>query len=313
MDARAMEAPVRLHEYSSAANPVLPGVPAVAVGPEVHHAGPSRVIPVDNSAALGATPWPATSPNLLASFVRIVAGEALETHAPRATSQAFYVIRGAGASEGGAETPRFSWGEGDLWVLPATAGPVRHAADAAAGDASLYWIHDEPLLRYLGAAPAERRFAPTLYRRERLLAEVERIRHEPGVEHRNRMGVLLSNDATDGETKTLSHVLWALLNQLPARTAQPPHRHNSVALDLAVSASPGVYTLMGPELGPDGWVKDPLRMDWVPGAMFVTPPGECGDEAGELACPHRRRTSPSTRAPACNPSTPLPPSRRVVA
>lgn len=277
-----LEAAVRLHEYTSAVNPDLPGVPAVAVGPGVHTSGPTRVVPVDSSAALGATPWPATSPNLLASFVRIVAGEALETRVPRATSQAFYVIRGAGATEvdgGGGASPAttIAWGEGDLFVLPATPGAARHTSSVAAGDASLYWIHDEPLLRYLGAAPSEPRFSPTLYTRERLLAAVEAIRHEPGVEHRNRMGVLLSNASTDGETKTLTHVMWALLNSLPPRTAQPPHRHNSVALDLAVAAAGGgrVYTLMGPELGADGWVKDPLKMEWVPGGMFVTPPGEC--------------------------------------
>jgi len=35
-----------------------------------------------------------------------------------------------------------------------------------------------------------------------------------------------------------------------------------------------VYTLMGPELDPaTGMVKDPIRCDWVTGAMFVTPPG----------------------------------------
>jgi hypothetical protein len=40
---------------------------------------------------------------------------------------------------------------------------------------------------------------------------------------------------------------------------QRPHRHNSVALDLAIHAAPGTYTLMGTELTSDGWVKDPIR------------------------------------------------------
>ena len=40
-----------------------------------------------------------------------------------------------------------------------------------------------------------------------------------------------------------------------------------MALDLCVSAAPqGVYTLMGPELGEDGWVLDPIRLDWATGA-----------------------------------------------
>ena len=48
-------------------------------------------------------------------------------------------------------------------------------------------------------------------------------------------------------------------------TVQPPHRHNSVALDLCVSAKPGVYTLMGPELDEDGYAE------------------KCGEEHGNLS------------------------------
>ena len=38
------------------------------------------------------TEYPATAPNLLANFVKIVSGKRLETYA-NATSQAFYVLR----------------------------------------------------------------------------------------------------------------------------------------------------------------------------------------------------------------------------
>lgn len=64
--------------------------------------------------------------------------------------------------------------------------------------------------------------------------------------------------------------------QSTALISPPPRclRHNSVALDLCVSAAPqGTYTLMGPELDADGWVKDPIRLEWASGACFVTPPG----------------------------------------
>ena len=54
---------------------------------------------------------------------------------------------------------------------------------------------------------------------------------------------------------------------------QRPHRHNSVALDLAVAAKPGVYTLMGKEIDDKGEIIDPIRCDWIPGGVFVTPPG----------------------------------------
>lgn len=266
-----LTAAVVLHEYSAAANPELPPIPAVAFPASLHLSGPSRVIHLDLSDRLGHTDYPATSPNLLASFVRILRGEAVETLA-RATSQAFYVIQGSGTSTS-ADHGAISWSTGDLFVLPSTSGPVTHSSAAdAVTDASLYFISDEPLLRYLGVTPSEVRFPPTLYTREVLMAEVERIRHAPGADHRNRMGVLLSGTSMP-ETKTLTPTLWALLNTLPGKSRQPPHRHNSVALDLCVAATPGVYTLMGPELGADGWVLNPIKMEWSAGAMFTTPPG----------------------------------------
>lgn len=46
-----------------------------------------------------------------------------------------------------------------------------------------------------------------------------------------------------------------------------------MALDLAVSAKPGVYTLMGKEIDSNGHIVDPIRCDWIPGGVFVTPPG----------------------------------------
>jgi gentisate 1,2-dioxygenase len=44
-------------------------------------------------------------------------------------------------------------------------------------------------------------------------------------------------------------------------------------LDLIVHCDPGCYTLVGPEIRPDGTIVDPTRVDWEPGGAFVTPPG----------------------------------------
>lgn len=213
--------------------------------------------------------YPATSPNLMASFIRINPNESISTEA-NATSHAFYVIRGSGVTTIEHET--VSWNEGDLFVAPATESVSTHTASS---DSALYWVHDQPLLTYLGVKPSCKKFNLTLFRRERLLAEVDRIRHQPGAEHRNRMGILLGNRITEDNTKTLTHILWSLLNILPPGDAQRPHRHNSVALDLCVSApaGDGVYTLMGPELDEHGWVKNPIKCLWKKGSVFTTPPG----------------------------------------
>jgi gentisate 1,2-dioxygenase len=258
------EAGARFFEYTSAANPQIPQIPFVVFPSSLHRSGDTRVIPFDLSQQLGMR-WPATSPNLMASFLHINPQETLDTQAS-ATSQLFYVIRGSGKSS--ASFGSIDWSQGDLFVLPMGA-EVDHRADT---DAALYWVHDEPLLNYLGVQPGVPRFKPTLYRRERMFAELEQVRSQPGAGERNRMGILLGNEATP-QTMTVTHLLWSLLNVLPKGVTQKPHRHNSVALDLCVSAEPGTYTLMGPELNADGTVKNPVRADWESGAVFTTPPG----------------------------------------
>lgn len=237
------------------------------------------MIPFDLSGTLGMD-YPATSPNLMASFLRICENETLDTSAC-ATSQAFYVIRGAGSTE--SEFGTIEWSEGDLFVMPATSEVAVHKSTA---DSAIYWISDEPLMKYLGVSPVTRKFEVTHFKKETMYQNIEAIKHEAGAEHKNRIGVLLGTTATKETTKTLTHTMWSLLNCIPAGDNQRPHRHNSVALDFAVSAKPGVYTLMGPELDEHGWVKNPIRCDWAPGSVFVTPPGwwhshhnESGEEA----------------------------------
>ena len=47
-----------------------------------------------------------------------------------------------------------------------------------------------------------------------------------------------------------------------------------MALDFVIDCRPGCYTLLGPDLDPaSGAIADPVRVDWEPGAAFVTPPG----------------------------------------
>lgn len=255
---------VRFFEYTSAANPRVPAIPVEVFPASEHQSGPTRTVAFDLSAKIG-TAFPATTPSLMASYLRILPGESLETRA-HATSQMFYVIRGSGSSTGASGT--VPWSEGDLFVVP-LGEALEHQG---ATDSALYWVHDEPLLRYLGVGPDTARFQPTLFTRQRLLQELEDVRSQPGAAGRNRMGILLGNTATP-QTLTLTHVLWSLLNVLPARVVQKPHRHNSVAIDLCVDAKPGTYTLIGDKLDAEGNIVDPVRADWIPGTVFVTPPG----------------------------------------
>lgn len=251
-------------EYLSAANPDMPKIDVVAFESAMHESGESRIIPLDLSESLK-TNYPATTPNLMASYLRICAGETLQTKAV-ASSEMFYVIRGAGSTE--TEWGTTSWSKGDLFVVPTTEKAVHTATE----DTAIYWVTDSPVLNYLGAAPNKQQFEPVLFTNEEILNRVMAERAQPNALERNRIGMLLANPACPF-TKTMTHVLWSLYNILPAGATQLPHRHNSVALDYCVSAGENTYTLIGKEIDENGHIIDPIKAMWTAGSVFVTPPG----------------------------------------
>lgn len=258
----------RFHEYTRAANPVgrtTPLVPVATFPADRHRDAPTGVIPLDLSGPLGIDRGPATSPALLASFIRIRPGDEVAT-APVATSELYVVMAGSGTSAiDGAE---LAWAPGDVLALPAGCRSVHRAT----ADATLYWVTDEPLLRYLGVAPTERRLRPTLFPAARCAEELAKVAADPAATRRNRVSVLLANAEQD-QTLTATHVLWAMVGLLPVEAVQKPHRHQSVALDLILDCAPGCYTLVGPRLSEEGEILDAQRVDWEPGGAFVTPPG----------------------------------------
>jgi gentisate 1,2-dioxygenase len=258
----------RILEYSKAANPLASGatphVPFAAFPASLHEDGPTRMVPLDLSAQLGTT-GPATGPGLLASFMRIVAGESVTTRTI-ATSELYYVMQGHGRTMLG--EGELEWEQGDFFTLPAGS----HATHAADADAALYYVHDEPLMRYLGVRPDTQRFEPTLYPRAEVNEALELAANDPAAANRSRVSVLLMNDEFE-QTLTVTHVLWAMYGIVPAGTMQKPHRHQSVALDLVAGCEPGCYTLLGEELDENGAIVDPIRADWHANAAFVTPPG----------------------------------------
>jgi gentisate 1,2-dioxygenase len=260
----------RYFEYSKAVNPIgsghAPQIPIVQFGPEIYMDEPTGVVPLDLSKELGLTTGAATSPALLANFVRIRAGEQIDSN-PNATSQLYYVLYGRGFAA--VDGHRVRWEKGDFLTLPAGSPSVFYA-DA---ETAMYWVHDEPLLRYLGADAIRPRFRPTKFRRSDAVAKLEDIASRPGANEKSRVSVLLAN-ANQEQTLTITHVLWAMFGVLPAGQEQRPHRHQSVALDLILDAPPsGCYTLLGTRLDERGDIVDPIRVDWQAGGAFTTPPG----------------------------------------
>jgi gentisate 1,2-dioxygenase len=259
----------RFHDYRYASNPLadgtLPRIPGVRFGADLHEQGITRTLPLDASGLL-ACPGPATTPGLCANFIHVCPGDAHITDA-NATSQLFFVMRGSGSTALDGEG-EFEWQAGDLFTLPARS----RATHVAAADAALYWVHDEPLMRYLGVEATRRQFSPTLYRRSEIVKALDAVIRDPSSATANRQSVLLGSRMFP-QTMTITHVVWAMFGILPVNAVQAPHRHQSVAVDLVVDAKPGCYTMVGRSLDADGRIKDGERFAWEPHAVFVTPPG----------------------------------------
>jgi gentisate 1,2-dioxygenase len=243
----------RYFEYSKAANPIGSGhtsnVPIKSFGRDLYLDGPTRIIPLDLSTELGIDNGPATSPALVAHFMRIRAGEQIATN-PNATSQLYYVLCGRGFSAVNGRLAR--WEKGDFLTLPANSRATFYADSGS--DAAMYWVHDEPLLRHLGAQATEPRFRPTKFRRADAVARLDEIASRPGANDKSRVSVLLAN-AEQEQTLTITHVLWAMFGLL------------------ILDAKPGCYTLLGNRLDERGDIVNPTRVDWEAGGAFITPPG----------------------------------------
>ena len=266
-----------IYDYRQAANPIRKGltepIPYRHWSPPGPDAVQSAILPLDLSDALGC-PGPATSPGLAAHFLQLCSGDPLRPRAD-ATSLLFVVLRGGGRL-GWAEPPApgilpmepLEWSQGDVFILP-----HGHFPELVAHQPSLlYWLHDGPLLRYLGVSPSVARFSPCHFSADRLHDALNGLLADPTAARSNRLSVLLAH-ADCAASRTISHTLWAMVGVVPAGASQAPHRHQSVAIDLITECAPGCDSLVGTELTPDGHIRDPRRIDWEPGGVFITPPG----------------------------------------
>lgn len=209
-----------------------------------------------------------TSPTLDAFYVKVVKDNNIQLK-ESCTSRVLYVIQGSGYIRASQQNVMWNFHEGDVLVVYGG----ESCTLSTNAECLVYYVNDEPLLKYLGVAPTHMTFQPLHFSSSVLEQRLCEIRAESEPTH-NRCGVLLANPMTLETTKTITPIMWSLFNVVPAQSHQRPHRHNSVALDLCVrGGSPEVYTLMGKELDNDGWIKDPIKVEWTDGGVFLTPPG----------------------------------------
>ena len=218
--------------------------------------------------------YKSTTPNLLASFIRLTKNDVIELNNTQyieynATSHLFYVINGKAKIHIDDDSEKDVCC-GDILITPCFYSvKIKNLGEE---ELQIYYINDSPLVNYLGSKAEKKIFKTAVYSNEFLIQNLNNLSNK----NNNRKGILLSNkDTEDLGVNTITPVLWALYNELPPKITQKPHKHNSVALDLCIKCtdSENIYTLIGDELDENGNIINPKKVYWKEGSMFITPPG----------------------------------------
>ncbi len=198
------------------------------------------------------TPYPATTPTMLMRYARLQAGETLTTRFA-ASGEIVYVIEGAGESRNGGNA--IAWAKGDVFCFPG-GNETRHAAGS--DDSLLFIATNEPLLAFEKLRPGESVVEAVHWPAEEIAEQFEAVWQRPITPETTGHAVLFSSDALAPSTNTLPSINVAI-NTLESGGDQRPHRHNGVAVVLAIQGE-GVHSIV-----------DGQRIDWVDGAVQITP------------------------------------------
>lgn len=263
---------IHAYEYESNVNPSMKSIPIYKQNIQNCDYG---ITFVDQSTNYNVE-YKSTSPNLLASFIKLrentefkkTNNEFTEKKTySNASSHLFYVMQGE--CEIYLDYEIFFLSSDEIFISPSFS--TIRIYNRGKEDLHIYYVNDSPLLNYLGSSPTSKIFKPAIYSNEFLHRNLELLSNPEN----NRKGILLSNNDTEKiGTNTITPILWTLYNQLPPQTNQKPHRHNSVAFDLCIQSDDvdNIYTVVGKELNEDGTIKDPVKINWKKGEMFITPP-----------------------------------------
>ena len=204
------------------------------------------------------TEYPATTPNLLARYVRVKAGE---TQCLNLTSagEVYYLLEGAGSIAKGEDL--INWVEGDSVCLPGGGETVITAKDT---DCVIYSVTDEPALSWHGAESPATKSGPieaVHYPGDEVMRLLSDVQQRETEEEMTGRFVLLTNAGAQ-VTKTVTRTIGLAINSLEPGGIQTPHRHNSAALTLCLGGS-DVYSMIEGE-----------KVQWQRHAVMVTPPAE---------------------------------------
>lgn len=212
------------------------------------------LIACDRAAELG-TPYPATTPLVLARYARIRAGESLQTEF-QASGVTYYVMLGNGHTQCSGE--QLAWGPGDVFVLP---GGVSHLHRAGAQAAVLWIVGNEPQLAFeqLGSpAPGQAPTDVVHFPADEIARQIDLI-YAVGRGSDIAGSALIFASTKQEAIRNVLPTLTVAMNSLEPGVSQRPHRHNSVAVSLVID-------------GEDCHsVVDGRRKNWSRWATTVTP------------------------------------------
>jgi gentisate 1,2-dioxygenase len=214
-------------------------------------ATPTGSIVLDRSRTL-ATAWPATTPIMLARYLRVRAGDELQ--ARFICGGAIHVVlRGSGTWQAGGEG--FDWQQGDIFILP---GGIASTYRATA-DSVVYCVTNEPLFAFerAGLAPTSQ-VVPVLYPAAHIAEQMDLLARKTMTPETPGRAVNLSSEALAREKTALSS-LTATFNLVLPGEWQRPHRHCAAALVLVLRAG-GCHSTIGGK-----------RLDWQPDTVVLTP------------------------------------------
>jgi gentisate 1,2-dioxygenase len=189
-------------------------------------ATPSGIIELDMSATL-LTPYAATTPLLLAKYIRVRDGQHIDAKF-HASAEIYYVIQGTGLSSQNNGTT-LGWNAGDLFCLP---GGALTTHRATLGDAVLYSVTDEPLLAFCGVAPLSPPDAPleaVLYSAARMARELQAL-YSRSLGPATAGRALFLTSSKREASRTCTPALTMTLNAVLPGESQPAHRHNAAAI-----------------------------------------------------------------------------------
>jgi hypothetical protein len=229
---------IKAYEYESNVNPCLKKIPTITKNPEDCEYG---ITFIDFSDIYNVK-HKSTSPNLLAGFIKLEKNATFEENRLinnyiNASSHLFYIIKGDCEIFLNDEYKNYDNGKGEKYNISSENIFVSPFFDyltiknIGTEDLYIYYINDSPLINYTGSITVKRIFKTAIYSKQFIQENLIKLSNP----NNNRKGILLSNkDTEDIGINTITPVLWSLYNELPPKTNQRPHRHNSVALDLCV-------------------------------------------------------------------------------